>query len=233
MTFGQRVTAERTVTPRRSWPVLWQCATWPVLVAAASGPLAAAGLIAAAEVSWLLVLAVTAAGAVLSGGLTLVLARRRRTGRGRAGMLFGSLLAACWALAALVLLPLAAPWALAAGLLVGLASAWVVLAEARQRLRESRGAWRLPTAFAAVPRRYQRAVLRGRSAEQLCRMWDAAGREMGQVAHVDALSDYLELRRLLLAELERRDPAAFAKWLEHADAGHIWEWLVPGHRAQS
>lgn len=226
MTVAPRATSERTAKLRRSWPLLCQCATWPVLGAAACGPLAAAGCIAAASVSWTLVVAVTTAGAIASGGVALQLGRRRRMGRGRAGVLLGCILAVWWALAALVILPLAAPWALPAGVLVGLAMVLTVLANARHRLRESRDAWRLAAAFVAEPCRYQRAVLRDTSSGELCRMWDEARRGMRQAVRPDVLSDYLELRRLLLAELERRDPAAFATWLEHADATHIRELIA-------
>lgn len=229
MTAGPRVTLERTANLRRSWPLLCRCATWPVLLAAACGPLAVAGCVAAAQVAWMLPLAVSAAGAVVSGSVALLFARHRRLGRLRTTALAGCLLAAWWAQAAVVILPLAAPWGLLVAGLAGLAGVAIVLARARHRLRESRDAWRLAAAFVTEPRRYQRAVLRGTSGVELCRMWDEAGRDMGRVVQPDVLWDYLELRRLLLGELERRDPVVFARWLEHADATHIRECLV--HRA--
>lgn len=223
MTSGSRATLAGTASLRRSWPLLCRCATWPVLLAAACGPLALAGCIAVARVSWVLALAVSGAGLVVSGGVALLFTRRRRE-RGRMtrfALLAGCVLAVWWAQAAVLALPLVAPWWLLAAGVVGIAGVTVLLVRARYRLHESRDAWRIVAAFVAEPRRYQLAVMRGTSADELCRMWDECRRGMHRVVRPDILSDYLELRHLLLAELERRNPAAFARWLDRADATHI------------
>lgn len=229
MTTGARVTLDRTVSLRRSWPLLCQCATWPVLVAVTCGPLALAGVAATAQVAWALPLAVSAAGVMVSGGVALLLGWHHSLGRGRTSALAGCLLTGWWAQAAVIVLPLVAPWGLLAAGLAGLAGLAIVLARTRHRLREAHDAWRLAAAFVAEPRRYQLAVLHATAAEELCRMWDEAGRGMRRTIQVEVLSDYVELRRLLLAELEQRNPAAFAGWLDRADATHIRELIA--HRA--
>lgn len=225
MTAGPRMAPARTHLGR-PWPLLCHCATWPVLIAVTCGPLALGGIAAAAHAWWPLPLVVSAPGVVVSGGAALLLSGRRRPRRGRTAALGGCILTAWWAQAAVVILPLVAPWGLLSAGLTALGGVLIVLAQARHRLREARDAWRLAAAFAAEPRRYQVAVLRGTSAHELCRMWDETGRGMAQAVSPDVLSGYLELRRLLLGELERRNPAAFARWLDHADATHIRELLV-------
>lgn len=231
MTSGARATLGGAASLRGSWPQLCRCATWPVLVAAACGPLAVAGCVAVAQLSWVIGLTVGAAGAVVSGAVGLLVARHHPRGRGRTSRLAGCLLAACvlaawWAQAAILVVPLVAPWWLLPAGLAGVAGVTIVLARTRCRLRESRDAWRIAAAFVVEPRRYQLAVLHGTSAEELCRMWDETTHGMGRVVRPDVLSEYVELRGLLLAELERRNPAAFARWLDHADATHIRELLA-------
>lgn len=136
------------------------------------------------------------------------------------------MLTACWAAMALVVLPLTAPVALLVTGLIGTGLAAAVLAATRRHVLEARDAWNVAVSFAAQPPRWQRAVLRQVTDEQLCRMWDESTRRLPQTTGWHALQTLAELRRRLLDELERRHPRAFTRWLECPEPAQMRRHLV-------
>lgn len=229
MTSGSGVARQRIAGWCRSCGQLGRIASRPLLVTATCGPLAAAGSIAAARSSWLGMAALSTAGVGVSAGVALLVTVGRQISRSRVLVAAGCALLVWWALLGVIGLPLVAPWALLAAALTGGSAGLVILARTRHRLRLAREAKRSPTAFVAQAPRYQTSVLADTPDDELYRLWEESGRAVRLAEWPTALADHSDFRRLLLTELERRDPGAFAAWTRYADVSHIRGYRT--HRA--
>lgn len=211
----------------RSWWQVVRASSWPLLTVAICGPVAVAGCVAAAALTWVLPVATSAAGALVS----LVIAEENvghRNDNRRTLVTAGCTWSVCLAVLGMVVLPLTAPRALLISALVAAAATTPILARGRNRLGRARDAWPVPARFAVQPPGCRRAVVHEAGDEQLCWMWDESAQDVARARDPDSLVPLVDLRRMLLDELERRNPRAFARWLDQPDLARMRRYLVGG-----
>lgn len=197
----------------------------PLLVATTCGPAAVVGVAAAASTAWWFALFWGLAGFGGAAGVALLAVRRRRDRCG-AAIAAGCLVIVWWAVLAVAVLPVRFPATVAAAAAFGVAGGAFVVVRARRGLMQACEAWSAVPVFVTLKPRYQATVIRHAGSDQLCRMWEESGARLGRVARPDALARYLDVRRMVLTELETRNPAGFAKWLCRSDGASPRRYLV-------